>query len=95
MLTKPDLVNEEDATSHWNDILAGKKYMLGHGYYVVRNNVDPNVGFAIARDQETEFFSNPNSVFSRPPLVAHNKRFGSRNLVKQLSKMLADEIRQR
>ncbi|KAI4256668.1 MAG: hypothetical protein LQ352_001986 [Teloschistes flavicans] len=93
VLTKPDRVQSGESMSQWIDILNEKKFKLGHGYYVVKNNPDPTVSHAVARQEEDEFFS------QREPwaksLYAHQKRFGTLKLQGILSKLLTEQIRER
>ncbi|KAL8642029.1 MAG: hypothetical protein Q9228_001240 [Teloschistes exilis] len=92
VLTKPDRVQSGESMSQWIDILNERKFKLGHGYYVIKNNPDPTVNHAIARQEEEEFFSQ-----SEPwakSLCAHQNRFGTLKLQRTLSKLLTEQIRE-
>lgn len=88
VLTKPDRVSE-DSFSQWREILAGKKFKLGHGYFVVRNNPDPGVDHAKARVEEESFFADP---FWLGLNGQYRDRFGVRRLQSALSTILMDQI---
>lgn len=93
VLTKPDRVQSGESMYQWIDILNEKKFKLGHGYYVIKNNPDPTVSHTIARQEEDEFFSQ-----SEPwakSLSAHQKRFGTLKLQGTLSKLLTQQIREK
>ncbi|KAE8151217.1 P-loop containing nucleoside triphosphate hydrolase protein [Aspergillus avenaceus] len=89
VLTKPDRVQLGESYSQWVEILEGDKFKLGHGYYVVRNNPDPDVEHVQARQEENAFFaSNPWAT----DLGAYQDRFGTRHLQTALSSLLLDQI---
>ena len=89
-LTKPDRLQQGESIKQWVDILKGKRYPLGLGYYVIKNNPDPSVDHAIARTEEAAFFEN------REPwttlLRSHNPRFGTSSLQTELSQLLTARI---
>lgn len=89
VLTKPDRVQIGEGYNQWCEILRGQKFSVGHGYYVVRNNPDPLVDHATAREEELHFFA-------RPPwteeLSEYGERFGTRRLQAALSKLLFKQI---
>lgn len=89
VLTKPDRLPESDSFDQWNEILQDKKFKLGHGYYVIRNNPDPEVEHAVARNEEEVFFAHP---FWSGNLAAFQRRFGTRYLQTALSAILMKQI---
>ncbi|KAI4117298.1 MAG: hypothetical protein LQ338_007577 [Usnochroma carphineum] len=91
VLTKPDLLQGEESLSQWIDILEGRKFKLGHGYFVVRNNKDPRVSNSIAREEEEQFFRSQEPWAQA--LFAHQGRFGTLKLQGVLSKRLTAQIR--
>lgn len=78
--------------SQWIDMLDGKKFKLGHGYYVVKNNADPAVSNIVARQEEDRFFKQ--EPWART-LGSHHDRFGTFKLQSVLSKRLKAQIRTR
>ncbi|KAJ9210527.1 hypothetical protein DTO166G4_7839 [Paecilomyces variotii] len=89
VLTKPDRVQSGESLDQWMEILEGKKFELGHGYYVVRNNPDASVEHSQARDEEALFFNNhPWSTVLAP----YSERFGVRRLQTALSGLLLEQI---
>ncbi|KAL8781027.1 MAG: hypothetical protein Q9213_006204 [Squamulea squamosa] len=90
VLTKPDRVQSGESMAQWIDILDGKKFKLGHGYYVVKNNPNPEVSNAIARQEEDEFFDQEPWVRT---LGLHRDRFGTLKLSTKLSKLLNSQIK--
>ena len=89
VLTKPDRIQTGESYEQWIEILEGDKFRLGHGYYVVRNNPDPDIEHSRAREEEAAFFaSNPWST----DLTAYQGRFGTRNLQTALSSLLLEQI---
>ena len=93
VLTKPDRVQSGESLAQWIDILNGKKFKLGHGYFVVKNNPDPRVSHLVARQEEDRFFKD-NEPWTEI-LSSHQDRFGTLNLQQALSKRLTAEIRTR
>jgi GTP-binding protein EngB required for normal cell division len=89
VLTKPDRISRMESFDQWNEILAGEKFKLGHGYFVVRNNQDPAVDHAKARMEEDEFFSDP---FWVGQMSKYRDRFGVRRLQAALSAILMTQI---
>ncbi|CEO60687.1 hypothetical protein PMG11_05274 [Penicillium brasilianum] len=90
VLTKPDRISRMESFDQWKEILAGRKFKLGHGYFVVRNNQDPSVDHAKARLEEEAFFSDPFWVGLHSQ---YQDRFGVRRLQTALSAILMDQIR--
>ncbi|KGO69186.1 Dynamin [Penicillium italicum] len=88
VLTKPDLRPPDEAFDQWLEILDGSKFKLGHGYYVIRNNNDPLVSHAQAREEEEMFFGS--SLWR--DLAAFEDRFGTRQLQTALSDLLMRQI---
>ena len=93
VLTKPDRVQSGESLAQWIDILNGKKFRLGYGYYVIKNNPDPAVSHTVARHEEGEFFSQTEPWSTS--LSAHSDRFGTINLQSILSKRLTQQIQTR
>lgn len=89
VLTKPDRLSSYESFQQWSEILEGKKFNLGHGYYVVRNNPDPDVEHAKAREEEEKFFGEP---FWSGNLAGFQQRFGTRHLQSALSTVLLEQI---
>ncbi|CRG84041.1 hypothetical protein PISL3812_01383 [Talaromyces islandicus] len=87
VLTKPDRMED---TTQWCEILTGNKFVLGHGYFVIRNNPNPAVDNEQARVEEELFFS-------RAPwttdLGGFQEKLGTRKLQTALSQLLLDQIR--
>lgn len=93
VLTKPDRVQSGESLAQWIDILNGKKFRLGHDYFVVKNNPDPRVSHLVARQEENDFF-NDNEPWANE-LSSLRHRFGTLKLQGVLSKRLTTEIRTR
>lgn len=89
VLTKPDRISQMESFDQWKEILAGHKFKLGHGYFVVRNNQDPTIDHARARMEEEAFFSDPFWVGLNSQ---YKDRFGVRRLQAALSTILMDQI---
>lgn len=89
VLTKPDRLASYESFTQYKDILEGKVYGLGHGYFVVRNNPDPDVLHAIARSEEDAFFADP---FWSEKMAGFHHRFGTRRLQVALSATLMEQI---
>ncbi|KAJ5168688.1 uncharacterized protein N7482_004282 [Penicillium canariense] len=87
VLTKPDRISQMESFDQWKEILEGQKFQLGHGYFVVRNNQDPTVEHAQAREEEEAFFSDPFWIVSK-----YQNRFGVRRLQTALSTILMNQI---
>ncbi|KAL8875455.1 MAG: hypothetical protein Q9198_006194 [Flavoplaca austrocitrina] len=90
VLTKPDRVQIGESMSQWLDVLDGSKFRIGHGYYVVKNNPNPEVNNLVARQEEDQFFDREPWVRT---LGAHKDRFGTLNLSHKLSKLLNAHIK--
>ncbi|KAG2417455.1 hypothetical protein HFD88_008674 [Aspergillus terreus] len=91
VLTKPDRIQRGESYAQWIEILEGDKFTLGHGYFVVRNNHDPAIPHAKARDEEDAFFAT--SPWTTD-LAAYQPRFGTRRLQAALSNLLLCQIQQ-
>jgi GTPase SAR1 family protein len=89
VLTKPDRIQYGEGYQQWSEILRGEKFALGHKYYVVRNNPNPQVGHAQARDEEAQFFSCEPWISG---LSEYSTRFGTRKLQTALSRLLLEQI---
>lgn len=87
VLTKPDRI--DGGYEQWQELLSGEKFLLGHGYFVVKNNSDPGVGHLQAREEEQMFFAHPpwTSEFAE-----YGERFGTRRLQAALSSLLLKQI---
>lgn len=85
VLTKPDRIQPGESLSQWEQILDNKRFLLGLGYFVVKNNPDPLVDHAIARMEEEEFFRNP-------PWSAGLKQFRNKFGTLQLQAFLSDRL---
>ena len=92
-LTKPDRMQEGDSIEEWSNIFNGKKYGLGFGYHVVKNNPDPSVDHDTARCEEIDFFSDSEPWAT--DLASHADRFGTMKLQAVLSQRLTIKIRDR
>ncbi|WEW58235.1 hypothetical protein PRK78_003703 [Emydomyces testavorans] len=87
VLTKPDRI--DGGYEQWEELLSGEKFQLGHGYYVVKNNSDPIVTHALAREEERVFFAHPPW---RTEFSDYRERFGTRKLQAALSTLLLKQI---
>lgn len=91
VLTKPDQVPlGSDSYQQWTDILAGLKFKVGYGYFVVRNNPDSAVDHAQARMEEDQFFSHG---LWTDDLYMYQHRFGTKKLQSALSDLLLKQIK--
>ncbi|KAB8274438.1 P-loop containing nucleoside triphosphate hydrolase protein [Aspergillus minisclerotigenes] len=84
----PNIAGE--SYSQWVDILEGYKFKLGHGYYIVRNNPDPEIEHSQAREEEDDFFDSP--PWTAEELAPYQDRFGTRRLQTSLSSLLLEQI---
>ena len=91
-LTKPDRRQEGESMDQWIKILNGERYVLGHGYYVIKNNASPAVNHATARAEEASFFESEPWATS---LNYHSDRFGTLSLQTALSRLLTAQIQKR
>jgi hypothetical protein len=94
VLTKPDRLPAGDPTDAWRDILEGKTYQLGHGYYVTKQpsqmeSLEFQTPEAI-RQLEIDFF-NRNEPWAKEFVVFKDK-FGTAALQRDLSGKLAAHI---
>ena len=92
VLTKPDRVQQSESFEQWVDVLSGRKFKLGFGYHVIKNNPDPDVDHATARQEEREFFQG--SPWN-DELIRYGDRFGTLQLQTTLSHQLTAQIRAR
>lgn len=92
-LTKPDRMQEGDSIEEWSSIFDGKRYGLGFGYHVVKNNPDPGVDHFTARQEENLFFEATEPWATT--LSTHQDRFGTVQLQAALSDRLTAQIRVR
>lgn len=90
VLTKPDRLPGNDRLAHWNGVLRGDVFRLGHGYFVTRQpsqaELEAGVTHAQARELEQKFFESPlwTSQFH-----GFEERLGTRKLQQFLSNLLA------
>ncbi|KAJ5721643.1 uncharacterized protein N7483_009577 [Penicillium malachiteum] len=90
VMTKPDRLETTQSNYHqWLEMLEGKKFEFGLGWYIVKNNPDPNVDHVTARQEEEIFFADP---FWSGVMASHQERFGVRKLVTTLSHFLRLQI---
>ncbi|OSD00780.1 hypothetical protein PYCCODRAFT_1437127 [Trametes coccinea BRFM310] len=96
VLTKPDTLTagSTKARQMWLDVLEGRRYPLLHGYYCTRQPDDDErsrgVSGAAAREAEAKFFTK-----TAPWATSqHQHRFGTANLVQNISKLLTQIIRE-
>ncbi|KAI9058586.1 hypothetical protein FKP32DRAFT_1581292 [Trametes sanguinea] len=96
VLTKPDTLTagSTKARQMWLDVLEGRRYPLLHGYYCTRQPDDDErsrgLSGAAAREAEMKFFT------TTPPWATsqHQHKFGTANLVQNISKLLTQIIRE-
>lgn len=79
-----------ESLDQWISILSGKKFKLGYGYHVVKNNPDPAVDHATARREEEDFFQNVEPYATE--LSDYAPRFGIVRLQEALSHKLTAQI---
>ncbi|KAJ6028530.1 hypothetical protein N7540_004106 [Penicillium herquei] len=90
VMTKPDrLETSQSNYNQWIEMLEGKKFEFGLGWYIVKNNPDPEVNHATARQEEEIFFGNS---FWAGVMASYQERFGVRKLVTTLSHFLRLQI---
>ena len=93
VLTKPDRYQRGESLDQWIQVLTGKKFRLGFGYFVIKNNPDPRVDHATSRAEENVFFSEEEPWATT--LNAYNDRFGTLKLQTNLSHRLTAQIKAR
>ena len=93
VLTKPDRYQHGESLEQWVQVLTGKKFRLGFGYFVVKNNPDPRVDNSTARAEENMFFMSEEPWATT--LNAYKDRFGTVNLQTHLSHRLTAQIKAR
>ncbi|KAJ5316878.1 hypothetical protein N7508_001386 [Penicillium antarcticum] len=89
VLTKPDRMSNAESFDQWIEILDRKKFTLGHGYFVIKNNPDPFVSHVQARMEEEMFFAEPPW---NAELAAYASLFGTAKLQSSLSDLLRKQI---
>jgi hypothetical protein len=89
VLTKPDRASNAESFEQWHEILNGKKFTLGHGYFVIKNDPNPSVTHAQARTDEESFFTQP--PWNRE-LATYANLFGTAKLQNSLSELLLKQI---
>ena len=95
-MTKPDTLTagSTKARDLWLEVIEGRRHPLRHGYFCTRQPDDDErtrgISSADARDVETEFFK------TTAPWAdsAHHQRFGTKNLVQNISTLLTQIIRE-
>ena len=92
VLTKPDRVQQSESFQQWIDVLSGRKFRLGFGYHVIKNNPNTEVEHAIARQEERDFFQQ--SPWATE-LSHYAARFGTLQLQTALSRQLTAQIKTR
>ncbi|KAI0820111.1 P-loop containing nucleoside triphosphate hydrolase protein [Trametes gibbosa] len=96
VLTKPDTLaaGSTKLRDMWLDVLEGRKHTLLHGYYCTRQPDDEErirgVEGAAAREAEKTFFARTQPWAGS----VHQGRFGTANLVRSISKLLTQIIRE-
>lgn len=94
MLTKPDRLPKGESPRDLANILEGRRFQLGHNYYVVKNlnsdEIQQGLTHHDARKLEQNFFS------TVPPwstdLQAYRARFGTINMQHYLSAQLGNRV---
>lgn len=93
-MTKPDTLTSgaTKAREIWLEVIEGRRFPLRHGYYCTRQPDDDERTNGITADQarkaELDFFART-SPWNR---TAQQQRFGTRNLITSLSKLLSQVI---
>ncbi|KAL8849843.1 MAG: hypothetical protein Q9221_005181 [Calogaya cf. arnoldii] len=93
VLTKPDRVQNGESMDQWHSILIGAKFRVGHGYYVVKNNPNPEVSNVVARQEEEQFFNQEpwNDTLSahgdRLPKIRKQVRFKTSEIIARLNQL--------
>ena len=95
-MTKPDTLSagSTKARDLWLEVLEGRRHTLHHGYYCTRQPDDEErsrgITGANARAAELTFFE------STKPWAGsnHRHRFGTTNLVQNISRLLTQIIRE-
>ena len=93
VITKPDRFQQGESLDQWVQVLTGKKFRLGFGYYVVKNNPDSRVDHAAARAEESLFFGEEEPWAQT--LCQYSERFGTLKLQSHLSHSLTAQIKAR
>jgi hypothetical protein len=93
VLTKPDRLQNDDHVNNWLEVLRGKTFSKGHGYYVVKQpsqqDLSKGISHAEARAQEDAFFK---SEFWTNRFHGFEDRLGTSRLQQVLSNELAKLI---
>ncbi|KAK7564001.1 P-loop containing nucleoside triphosphate hydrolase protein [Phyllosticta citricarpa] len=94
ILTKPDRLPDGDPLARWRNILDGKLFACGHGFHVVKNPSQADIGremdHTTARLRERSFFEEKEPWKS--DFAPFQERFGTEKLQERLSTMLAKQI---
>lgn len=95
-MTKPDTLTtgSTKARDLWLEVLEGRRHSLHHGYYCTRQPDDDERARGLcgpeARVAESSFFQNT-APWSGS---THQNRFGTTNLVRNVSRLLTQIIRE-
>lgn len=89
-LTKPDRLQKAESLDQWIHILKGERFRLGYGYYVIKNDPNPEVEHKEARAAEACFFEQ--EIPWADALQEYAQRFGTKNLQTSLSQLLTAQI---
>ena len=97
VLTKPDRLPKAYPLDRIQNILSGRSFRLGHGYYVTRQpdqeQINQGISYEAARDTEVKFFETITPWSSH--LQRHQNQFGTKSLNDRLSTLLEGAIRER
>ena len=92
VLTKPDLVTTAQKKESWLDVIEGRAFPLKHGYYCTRQPDEDDRAKGMtpseARALEADFFLKTLPWTASP----HQTRFGTQNMVANLSRQLSQVI---
>ena len=93
VITKPDRLPGNDRVQHWNNVLRGEVFKLGHGYFVTKQpsqvELDAGITHADAREAENAFFASFDWV---KKFSGFDDRLGTEKLQHFLSDLLAKLI---
>ena len=90
---KPDRLEKRERLDQWIEILEGRKFQVGFGYFVVKNNADHTIDHPTARAEEMDFFGT-HEIWAGH-LKQYADRFGTCQLQTALSQKLETQIRAR
>ena len=92
-LTKPDRLQEGESVDQWTQLLQENRFRLGHGYFVVKNDPNPEIDHKTARMDEKSFFETHEPWTTS--LRNFSRKFGTPVLQSMLSQTLTSQIRKR